>query len=96
MPSLAEGGGSFPVAEAMQTGIPVIASDIPVMREWVGRMGGQILWFDPSSPDALAATLRELDRSYPTYKRTAVEQIGAMTSRGWADVAADYAALMGI
>ena len=68
MPTLAEGGGSFPVAEAMQTGIPVIASDIPVMREWVDRMAGRILWFDPSSPDALAATLAELDRSYPTYK----------------------------
>jgi glycosyltransferase involved in cell wall biosynthesis len=96
MPTLAEGGGSFPVAEAMQTGIPVIASDIPVMREWVDRMAGRILWFDPSSSDALATTLAELDRSYSTYKTAAVEQIGTMTSRSWADVAADYAALMGI
>jgi glycosyltransferase involved in cell wall biosynthesis len=96
MPTLAEGGGSFPVAEAMQTGIPVIASDIPVMREWVDRMAGRILWFDPSSPDALATTLAELDRNYPTYKKVAVEQIRTMTSRSWADVAADYAAFMGI
>lgn len=96
IPSLAEGGGSFPVAEAMQAGIPVIASDIPVMREWVDMMAGRVIWFDPSSPDALAAALVELDRNYLGHKRIAVEQTAAMTTRGWADVAADYATLLGI
>jgi glycosyltransferase involved in cell wall biosynthesis len=96
VPTLAEGGGSFPVAEALQAGIPVVASDIPVMREWVNRMEGQVLWFDPSSPAALAATVAELDRNYETYKKAAVKQVQALRARSWADVVRDYAALMNI
>src|SRR5205085_401485 len=33
MPSLTEGGGSFPVEEALSLGVPVLCSDIPVMHE---------------------------------------------------------------
>jgi glycosyltransferase involved in cell wall biosynthesis len=96
VPTLAEGGGSFPVAEALEAGIPVITSDIPVMREWVERMEGQVLWFDPSSPEALAATVVELDRNYETYKEAAVKQVQTLQARSWVDVATDYAALMEI
>jgi glycosyltransferase involved in cell wall biosynthesis len=96
IPTLAEGGGSFPVAEALEAGIPVIASDIPVMREWVGRLAGQVLWFDPSSGDALAATMVELNRSYRMHKEAAVEQVRTLRTRSWADVAKDYAAVMNI
>jgi glycosyltransferase involved in cell wall biosynthesis len=96
IPTLAEGGGSFPVAEALEAGIPVVASDIPVMREWVDRIAGRVLWFDPSSPGALAATIVELYRNYRKYKRAAVEQVPALRARSWADVATDYAAVMDI
>jgi glycosyltransferase involved in cell wall biosynthesis len=96
MPSLAEGGGSFPVLEAMLRGVPTVVSDIPVMREMVERVGGSVLWFDPRDPNALAAQLRELERNYPRYKKSAVEQIPTIRIRSWADVASDYAELMGL
>ena len=84
MPTLAEGGGSFPVLEAMENGIPVVASDIPVMREMLDRFGGKILWFDPSDPGSLAATVAELESTYPAAKQAAVAQVGVIRPRSWA------------
>jgi len=96
MPTLGEGGGSFPVLEAMLRGVPTVVSDIPVMREMVERVGGSVLWFDPRDPNALASQLRELESDYPRYKKAAVEQISTIRMRSWVDVASDYAALMGL
>lgn len=50
-PSLCEGFG-FPLLEAEQLGVPVLASDIRVFRE-IGGAG--VVLFDPHSPHALAA-----------------------------------------
>lgn len=90
MPSLAEGGGSFPVFEAMQRGIPVVCSDIPVMREQLSWTGGELLWFDPRDPSALAARLRELEQGYPAIRARAVRQVAALRRRSWSDVAVEY------
>jgi glycosyltransferase involved in cell wall biosynthesis len=96
MPTLAEGGGSFPVWEALLQGIPVVCSDIPVMREMIERVGARVTWFDPKSPEALAARVAELDRDYPRVKAEAVAQVARLHSRDWADVARDYARLMAV
>jgi glycosyltransferase involved in cell wall biosynthesis len=56
--SKAEGYG-LPIIEAMATGTPVIASDIPIFRE-VG--GTAALFVDPDDPESVASAVRSLDR----------------------------------
>jgi glycosyltransferase involved in cell wall biosynthesis len=94
MPTLAEGGGSFPVEEALWLGVPVVCSDIPVIREHMERVGGSVLWFDPRNPSALADRLSELERDYPAHKARAVEQIAELRRRSWDDVAEEYWRIM--
>lgn len=55
-PSLFEGFG-LPVLEAMQRGVPVACSDIPVLREVAGDAAA---YFDPCSAQSAATTLRSL------------------------------------
>jgi glycosyltransferase involved in cell wall biosynthesis len=54
-PSLEEGFGS-PVAEALTVGLPVVASDIPIMREVTA---GAAILTDPSDERALARSVTE-------------------------------------
>jgi glycosyltransferase involved in cell wall biosynthesis len=56
MPSLYEGFGIAPV-EAMATGLPLLLSDLPVLRE---ISFGNALFFDIADPDALPALLRRI------------------------------------
>lgn len=90
MPTLAEGGGSFPVLEAMSRGVPVVCADIPVMREQMAFTGGEVLWFNPEQPEELAARLKELAEKYDCYKELAVNQSHKLQHRTWAQVASDY------
>jgi len=94
MPTLAEGGGSFPVWEAMERGIPAVVSDIPVLREMVERLGGEVLWFDPRSAESLGRALAALEGDYGRYRARAQEQTKTLKPRTWSDVAADYFRLM--
>jgi len=96
MPTLAEGGGSFPVWEAVERGIPAVVSDIPVLREMIERLGGEVLWFDPHSPESLAAALATFAEDPMHFRRRAEAQTRSLRVRTWDDVAADYAALFGL
>ena len=53
-PSLAEGFG-LPVVEALASGLPVVASDLPVLREVAGN---HAIFVPPDDRDALAEAMR--------------------------------------
>jgi glycosyltransferase involved in cell wall biosynthesis len=55
-PSRAEGFG-LPPLEAMAAGVPVVCSDLPVLRE---VYGDAVRYIDPHRPDRIAAAVREL------------------------------------
>lgn len=58
-PSYVEGFG-LPLVEAMQRGVPAMASDIPVFRE----IGGDFMaYFDLAEPASLARLIRQYDES---------------------------------
>jgi glycosyltransferase involved in cell wall biosynthesis len=85
-PTLAEGFG-LPVLEAMQRGVPVACSDIPVLRE----VGGDVPhYFDPHDPVAAAAAILAA-----TADREGAARLGPPRARRftWAETArATYAA----
>jgi len=60
-PSRFEGFGLTPI-EAVASGVPVVASDIPPHREFVGRAARLV---PPDDPAALAAAITEALRAPP-------------------------------
>ena len=59
MPSKWEGFGLAAV-EAMNAGLPLVVSDVPGLREVVGKDGDCAFLVDPENPEEIAAALRRL------------------------------------
>lgn len=70
MPTRAEGMG-LPIHEALERGLPVIASDLPVLREHFGSRSDAILWVDPECPTEIAAAWDDLCNRHAELSRTA-------------------------
>jgi glycosyltransferase involved in cell wall biosynthesis len=94
IPTTAEGGGSFPMQEAMSAGVPVIASDIPVLREHVERMNGSVLFASPWEPSEFVEQLQHLEREYSAIRRASLEAMTSLKRRTWDTVAEQYAQLL--
>jgi glycosyltransferase involved in cell wall biosynthesis len=89
MPALSEGGGSYPVEEALALSIPVLCSSIPVMRETLADRSAAIGWFDPHSPDDIVKSVKNLLDNYEQVKQAA-EGTSKIQRPTWADVGAQY------
>jgi len=96
MPTLGEGGGSFPVCEAIVAGTPVLASRLDVIEEQLERMNAQATLFDPRDEDALVRALDRLADEPASLRRLADEQRARLRLRTWGDVAADFGRLLDV
>jgi len=72
-PSLAEGFG-LPVLEALASGLPVAASDLPAVREIAG---GHATWFDAHDIDALSDAMHRVTGAERTMAANAARQAWA-------------------
>ncbi|EJR57523.1 hypothetical protein IIO_05050 [Bacillus cereus VD115] len=93
MPSLSEGGGSYPVEEALRLGTPVLCSDIPVMREHLSRHSAKVIWFNPESIDSILQALEEMHTNYDEYKTSTLQGIND-PAESWEDIAKKYIHVM--
>lgn len=83
---------AHPLIEAMSTGLPVVASDLPVHREICGDAG---IYFPPFSPEALAERIGQVQES-PEFAQKLSDQ-GRRRSRdfSWAEHVTRLVALAG-
>jgi glycosyltransferase involved in cell wall biosynthesis len=93
VPSLYE-QGSFPVLEAIRCGCPAAASDIPTLREAFAALAGTVPLFDPLSPAAIAAAVLGVLADREGVRRRQEDAGRALPPRSWADVAADWLAVL--
>jgi glycosyltransferase involved in cell wall biosynthesis len=70
-PTLFEGGGPGPAAEAMVAGIPLTASNIPQCRQLFNMRLDLCSFFDPYSPQAIADSVAEIVLDYESARHRA-------------------------
>ena len=75
-PSFVEGFG-LPVVESLQLGVPVLAADLPVFREFAG---GHPLYLDPLDVNGWLAAVSDYQRPDSRHRARQVESLSALAS----------------
>ncbi len=91
MPTRAEGMG-LPIHEAIDAGVPVICSDIEVLREHYDARSRAIRWVDPECPASIAAALDDACNHAEELRAAAADNQGC--GRTWDDIAAATVAIL--
>lgn len=86
MPTRAEGMG-LPIHEAIAAGMPVVCSDIEVLREHYEDRSAALLWVDPECPGEIAAALDRLCDEEPALRTRAADNRGC--GRTWDAIAGE-------
>ena len=84
MPTRAEGMG-LPIHEAIESKVPVICSDIEVLREHYDARSDAIRWVDPECPSDIAAALDHVADHAEELRSMAAANRGC--GRTWDDIA---------
>jgi glycosyltransferase involved in cell wall biosynthesis len=85
MPTRAEGMG-LPIHEAIDAGLPVICSDIEVLREHYDGRSEAMLWVDPECPSDIATALDCVAEHADEWQSKAASNHGC--GQTWDDIAA--------
>jgi glycosyltransferase involved in cell wall biosynthesis len=94
-PTLFEGGGSGPAAEAMMAGIPVACSDIPQLKEQFDGRSDLCAWFDARSPQAITTAVEGILLDFPAAQARATQARSVYAGlRSWSEVARVYLSAM--
>ena len=91
MPTRAEGMG-LPIHEAIDRRVPVIASDIEVLREHFADRSKAILWVDQECPSQLAAAWDHVCDRQAEMKELAAANSGSSAS--WSDIVSMTVAIL--
>jgi glycosyltransferase involved in cell wall biosynthesis len=89
-PSIYEGFG-LPLVEAMACGCPVVAADIPPLRETGGTA---VLYCDPGDPENIAAQVDQLLRNEALRARLREDGLGQVKDMTWQRAAESLAGII--
>ncbi|HET9518171.1 MAG TPA: glycosyltransferase [Actinoplanes sp.] len=82
------------IFEAFSWGVPVACADVPPLRAQVQFAGGEVAFFDPDDPRAIARAVRKIGADRGRYVDASVRAGGRLAGRTWMDTADDYAQVM--
>lgn len=94
VPSLYE-QGSFPLYESLSFECPILASDIPALREQLQALGNDAIFFDPHSTESFVHAVLRLEQDRQAITSRQLAGFERMKQRTWGDVAKEWCGVLG-